>query len=283
MKIKLQTIAVIAMLWLQLPTLKAQSLLFHEDFEISPVTNIFNSGETQLTEGPSPCGKGSRGNTADFNSTNVDFQNLQNSSYFLGVNPESPCGGFYTASLTTDSLDLSAADSLKFKCHYFKSTTLGWGGAILNIVFNNGTTNFTIDQSKFPINDNWDSLEIALPNSMIDPSVLMTINLGGGEGVGIDDIKIINVITTNINKHNLINNVKLYPVPASNLLHIELGDTHPNINYTIMDLYGNVIAKESIQQTSNALINVEHLSKGIYIIKITDNTNKSAYYKIVKN
>jgi|AntAceMinimDraft_17_1070374.scaffolds.fasta_scaffold02082_10 hypothetical protein len=244
MKIKLQTIAVIAMLWLQLPTLKSQSLLFHEDFEISPVTSILNSGETQLTEGPSPCGKGSRGNTADFNSTNVEFQNSQNSSYFLGVNPEFPCGGFYNASLTTDSLNLSAADSLKFKCHYFKSTTLGWGGsAILNIVFDNGTTNFTIE-SEFSTNDNWDSLEIALPNSMIDPSVLMTINLGGGEGVGIDDIKIINIIATNINQHNLTNNIKLYPVPVNNLLHIELRNTHSNINYTIMDLYGNVIEKK---------------------------------------
>lgn len=181
-------------------------IYFQEDFEAIPVTTILNNltGESQLPDGPPACAQGSRGNTADFNSTNVDFQNAQNASYFLGVNAE-VCGGFYNATLITDTvtgLDLSAADSLKFSCRYFKSTTLGWGPTTLKIVFDNGATTFTIE-SEFVTTDSWDNLEVGLPASMISAAVEIIIeNMGGGEGVALDDIlieNVCNVIDTAVN------------------------------------------------------------------------------------
>jgi len=154
------------------------------------------TGEIQLPDGPSACSKGSRGSTAAFNSLNVDFQVTQNASYFLGVNPEAPCAGFYNATLITDTvtgLDFSVADSLKFSCRYFKSTTLGWGATTLKIVFDNGTTTFTVEP-EFITNDSWDNVDVGLPASMISTGIEIRIeNMGGGEGVALDDILIENV------------------------------------------------------------------------------------------
>jgi len=170
--------------------LYSQTTLFSEDFEISPVTSIVNISSGTLLDGPSPCGFATRGTTADFNSSNVDFLNLQNSSFFLGLNPEAPCGGFYNASLYSDTMDFSGIDSIFFKCKYFKSTTLAWGPTELNFVFDNLSSQFTID-SEFSTTDSWDSVVVSLPIGMISPNVLFTINLGGGEGVAIDDIEIV--------------------------------------------------------------------------------------------
>jgi hypothetical protein len=72
----------------------AQTVLFSENFEISPVTSIINSFGGNVPDGPSPCGQASRGTTTDFNSGSVNFQNTQNNTYFVAVNPQTPCGGF---------------------------------------------------------------------------------------------------------------------------------------------------------------------------------------------
>lgn len=214
MKITLFTTKLAVVLTVQLTTLQAQTL-FLENFETSPVTSILNSGETQLINGTSPCGKGTRGNTTDFNSTNMSFNNTQNPTYFLGVNPETPCGGYYTATLNTTSLNFSGQDSLHFHCRYFKSTTLGWGSTLLEITFSNGTSNFSVN-SEFSVTDNWTYLDIALPNFLIAPAVTITINqMGGGEGVGLDDIEVVNISTTGIEQYNS-DNIKLYPNPFNN-------------------------------------------------------------------
>jgi hypothetical protein len=108
----------------------------------------------------------------------VNFNNAQNSTYFLGVNPQIPCGNYYIATLNTASLNFSGQDSLRFKCRYFKSSTLDWGSDSLEITFSNGSSNFVID-SEFNETDNWSNLDISLPNFLIAPDVTITIKMGG--------------------------------------------------------------------------------------------------------
>ncbi|MFH2143138.1 MAG: T9SS type A sorting domain-containing protein [Bacteroidota bacterium] len=171
----------------------SQTILFSEDFETSPVISFVNAFSGITPDGPSPCGEASRGTTADFNSTNVDFQNTQNSSFFLGVNPQAPCGGFYNALLISDTLDFSGVDSLVFESRYFKSTTLSWGPATLQIVFDNTIDKDTIE-TEFISFDSWDNTVVALAPEFISPNVIISINMGGGEGVAIDDFEIVGYI-----------------------------------------------------------------------------------------
>ena len=168
---------------------KAQSALFQEDFEASSVTSIVNENTGILPDGPSPCGGASRGNTVDFNSTNVDFNSDENSTYFLGLNPESPCGGYYKATLISDVLDLTGVDSLYFKCRYLIGSALNWGSTGITVEFDNGSSTFALD-TIFSTTDNWTQIEVELPEAMISSTVSMKIFILGGDGVGLDEIVI---------------------------------------------------------------------------------------------
>jgi hypothetical protein len=248
---------------LQMQVLKSQ-VLFHEDFETSPVTSILNNGgETQLPEGPSPCGFASRGNTSNFNSMNVDFQNSQNSTYFLGVNPQTPCGGYYMASLKTGTLNLTA-DSLVFKCRYFISNTLLWGAPTLQVNIHNGLSNYVI-WSQFSTIGSWDSLTIGIPATQIGATDTMLIVIGGGEGVAIDDITILNIPYLHVAENNNSDQIKIFPNPAQNILTIE--NISFNAVLSIYDINGKMIVRE---KNVNNTININQLEPGLYCLKATD-------------
>lgn len=175
-----------------LSLMNAQTTVFSEDYETSPVTSMVNTFGLDVPDGGSPCGKASRGNTSDFNSGSVDFLNAQNSTYFLGVNPESPCGGYYTAEIEASGLDWSGTDSLVFSMRYFIGTGLSWGSTVLDVTFDDGTNTQTYD-AEFSTIGAWTDFEVSLPTVFADASsVTITINMGGGEGVGIDDFLIVN-------------------------------------------------------------------------------------------
>ncbi len=209
-------------------SLSAQTILFQEDFEITPITSIANTfGDTVIT-GPSPCGQASRGDTSDLNSTQVNYTG-DNLSYFLGVNPEL-CGGFYNATLESDSIDFTGYDYLTFACKYFKSDTIHWGQVMLQFVFDNGTTTDTI-KDVFTTKESWDNIEVRLSDSMISENVFMTIQMGGGEAIGIDDITVSghSCITDSSFSITACNS---YTVPSNDETYTSSGiynDTIPNI------------------------------------------------------
>jgi hypothetical protein len=271
---------IICAIYLQTGQVKAQTVLFEQDFETSPVINILNNwgGETQLPEGPSTCSKGSRGNTADFNSASVDFNSTQNPGYFLGVNPQSPCGGYYTATLITDSLDFSMADSLVFRCSYFITNTIGWGAAGITVSLND-----FIIQSEFSSVNNWDTIEVAIPDSIISDKVLIEITMGGGEAAGIDNIEVLGYVFSNVFNQYPSNNVKLYPVPADDILVVELSNIQSGTIIEITDIQAKVVLTEAFQNTNKNIIDIGHLKKGIYFAKILSPDNIPVFYKIIIN
>lgn len=271
---------IISAIYLQIGQGKAQTILFEQNFETSPVTNILNNwgGETQLPEGPSACGKGSRGNTSDFNSASVDFISAQNSGYFLGVNPQSPCGGFYTATLITDSLDFSMADSLVFRCSYFITNTIGWGAGGITVSFND-----FIIQSEFSSVNDWDTIEVSLPDSIISDKVLIEITMGGGEAAGIDNIEVLGYVFSNVFNQYPSNIVKLYPVPADDILVIELSNIQSGAIIEITDIQAKVVLTEAFQNTNKNTIDISHLKKGIYFAKISVTDCSPVFYKVIKN
>lgn len=277
---------------LLITTLHAQTL-FLENFETSPVTSILNTwtGETQLPEGPPTCGKGSRGTTSDFNSTDVNFNNAQNSTYFLGVNPQSPCGGFYTATLMTDTLNFSGQDSLRFKCRYFKSTTLGWGPTSCMVVFAAGVSTYTIS-SQFSTTDNWSNLDVALPGFLIAPAVTFTITMGGGEGVGFDDIEVENISPTGVSNLQNHDGIKVVPNPSNGKITIQNNLYHSFVisRMEIYNVFGEKIygGNSGFADSGNTnppmyqnTIDLSFAPSGIYFLKIYINEAGFTINKIV--
>jgi surface protein len=64
--------------------------------------------------------------------------------------------------------------------------------------------------------------------------------------------------------------VSLYPNPALGLLNIKVDDRIANKPYSITDALGKIVLKGKLNE-GDATINVEHLSKGIYYMKISNN------------
>ena len=248
---------------------QAQTILFQENFETSPVTSIHNTyiPDTQLPNAPVPCGKGSRGNTVNFNTTKVDFKSTQNASYFLGYNAQVPsCGGFSDATLATGTLNFSSMSSLKFKCRYFKSTTLNWGGTFLKVTFNSGAASFLIETA-FTTTNNWDTLEITVPNAMISNSVTITFRIGGGEGVGLDDIKVIGTSVTSIYENSSNANVSVFPNPATSQAVFTFSTELKNAQLRLVDLSGKEVRNINFSGKHTTLER-KSLQSGIYFYQI---------------
>jgi hypothetical protein len=254
---------ILILLTLSTGLVHAQVSLFSEDFETSPVTSLLNSGESELGEGPSPCGYATRGNASDFNSASVDMMSAGNASYYLGVNPESPCGGYYDASVS-GSLDFSYMDSIRISFSYYKTSTLGWGGSILSLEFNDGSTSFTLSES-LSVEDSWTSFDTVVTADLYGSNpVDFTITMGGGEAVAVDDIQIDgweysgyeNVYATSV--------VTLYPNPAKDMLNIKVPESG---SMQIMNAIGKSVLDSPVSPGKNR-IDISKLHTGIYYIMV---------------
>lgn len=87
-----------------------------------------------------------------------------------------------------------------------------------------------------------------------------------------------NYLTTSINEFpDLSFNVKIYPNPAENILNINLLNFENQIfTVQIYDLAGKLIIENTLDKSINQL-NIEELSKGMYMLKLYDQSETKAY------
>lgn len=78
----------------------------------------------------------------------------------------------------------------------------------------------------------------------------------------------------------LVNNIKIYPNPATNILQIEF-KTSAKRRITIFDANGKQCITTEIEGLTTS-IDISELSKGWYIIKITENNLPTNKIKIIK-
>lgn len=72
-------------------------------------------------------------------------------------------------------------------------------------------------------------------------------------------------------------NVKLYPNPANEFINIQM-DRNTSGTVKIYDISGRLVNTYKIENASQSTINIQHLDKGIYIIK-TEDTNHNEFFK----
>jgi uncharacterized repeat protein (TIGR01451 family) len=77
-------------------------------------------------------------------------------------------------------------------------------------------------------------------------------------------------------------NVVIYPNPATSYVQVALNNSAENIStITLMDVLGKTILKQQQIGANQTIINTASLSKGIYLIKITSETNESVVKKMI--
>lgn len=85
-----------------------------------------------------------------------------------------------------------------------------------------------------------------------------------------------------IEKNKFLTSIKGYPNPIQNNFHINLNKTYKNIKVTVTNLLGKTVFKNNYQQKSSINLQLQNLSKGVYLVKLnTDNTN-SKVMKVIK-
>ena len=87
-----------------------------------------------------------------------------------------------------------------------------------------------------------------------------------------------NLSTSTFTKDNVV----IYPNPATNYVQVALNNSAENIStITLMDVLGKTILKQQQIGANQTNINTASLSKGIYLIKITSETNESVVKKLI--
>lgn len=90
--------------------------------------------------------------------------------------------------------------------------------------------------------------------------------------MAMDDIRVVNYNSDNIQDAECVSGMKLYPNPANDCLKIELPDI-TNDKLSIIDVTGKIVLSETIT-SNNVEINISCLDSGFYIVKIGDFVDK---------
>ncbi|MFB6257965.1 MAG: T9SS type A sorting domain-containing protein [Flavobacteriales bacterium] len=262
---------------------QAQNILYQENLSSPPINSIWNDFGDTLWTGSSGCEQAARGDTSDHNSTNVDFMGSQNSGYFLANNPEDSCGGYNSALVVSDSFDFSGADTLYFSCSYFLGDSLGWGPTVAQLQFKTPSNSFLIDTA-FADTGQWSSLDVKLPGSMIDDTVWFELDIGGGEGVGVDDLMVYEPTTTSLQKEvPSSRSLRVYPNPVRNELHVEnIYKGSPHARVRLLDMTGRVVRTKAAGSDRSLRMNTSDLEEGVYILEWKDQDDDSSYRRVIK-
>lgn len=87
-----------------------------------------------------------------------------------------------------------------------------------------------------------------------------------------------------VDNNSGIENVNVYPNPASNNINVSVQTTlNENITFQIIDMMGRMISSETVAVTGDYIYNtsVENLAKGIYMVNVITSKGKSVHKFIV--
>lgn len=187
-------------------------------------------------------------------------------------------------SLNDTAKIIVTAENPNFKsiyCIVFK--TLSKNAFLSDLKLNNQTIDgFDPQKQKYTVEFNqWDNIpfvtaiaqdscarvEIIQPSKLPDTVVVKVIA---------EDTSVINyyyvllLVKTGV-ENSISNNLRVYPNPAKNYIYVE-GVEILGTNLILMDLSGKILFERRLINGSN-LINVESLQKGVYLLKILNDSN----------
>jgi aryl-phospho-beta-D-glucosidase BglC (GH1 family) len=111
--------------------------------------------------------------------------------------------------------------------------------------------------------------------SPTDPAARLVFDLGkSASGISISEIKVEQIVigtpvVTSIEEPGFGRELKLYPNPVKNILHIHA--LHSYRTAELYDLNGRAVARYEVPSAANQTIDMRHLPQGIYMLKLTGN------------
>jgi hypothetical protein len=85
---------------------------------------------------------------------------------------------------------------------------------------------------------------------------------------------------SNVETLSLENNIKIYPNPVIDFLNVT-NTTGKNLNFQVTDLKGQILGEGKISEM--AKIDLNHLSSGLYILRVQTGDQNSLSYLFVKS
>ncbi len=89
------------------------------------------------------------------------------------------------------------------------------------------------------------------------------------------------VTTIAINENSFKQEIKMYPNPVQDYLHLSFENTQEKVEINICDIHGKQLESKQHVNIKSLLLNMQHLQQGNYIIQVKAG-NKQAHYKILK-
>lgn len=77
------------------------------------------------------------------------------------------------------------------------------------------------------------------------------------------------------------NVASIYPNPANDLLNVKLNDVFLELSIVVYDAFGKIVLKQPLKQ-AETLLNIEHLSPGLYYYKLADASKTLGMGKLMK-
>jgi hypothetical protein len=91
---------------------------------------------------------------------------------------------------------------------------------------------------------------------------------GYGNNLYLDNINVGAPVMTNVIEVPKTEIIKVYPTPTKDYLTIELIENSQDVKLQIVDVNGRVVLNKAYQEQSEIQLSVEHLTTGIYFVKI---------------
>jgi hypothetical protein len=124
------------------------------------------------------------------------------------------------------------------------------------------------------------TIQIGATSQSFTPTAIgnyrVSINISGCS----DTSSCVSVTTLQIGEFEFKNSFKIYPNPVQNILFVDFEDLE-NVAISISDTNGRTLINQKLNTTSNS-INIENLSKGMYLIKLTSDQGNETI-KVLKN
>ena len=115
--------------------------------------------------------------------------------------------------------------------------------------------------------------------------IFYTLNTGsdGSVAQGIQQPYEISAVSSTVNTDGIKLSFSVYPVPASNFVKLQVNNHETQkMNFQFVDLNGKVLSNKKIS-TSVTKIPMDHLTKGIYFLRVSENGKYLKTFKIIKN
>ena len=155
----------------------------------------------------------------------------------------------------------------------------GWDGAAHQLTDDDGDGIYTLSVSdfgvwekmeyKYRINGNWDTSEFPFggPNRVYTTTFYNML----------DDVYNDGLSTVGVEMEDLIESVKVYPNPASDVVNVEVSNTRPaDLNVIVTNVQGQEVYRNIVKSvvSHREAIDLSQYGQGLYFLKINDKVTK---------